>query len=267
MTQALSRAAGIAIWLAVCFPAESETNAGTPLPPVEQVIQRAVEKAQLEGENDRLFNERYFYTRTKVTEFLNNDGTVSKSETHKVLNDPDRRRKRHPVPQPVVAATPAASLGAGEKSPDTKSVVRGKAFHKKDFLGNPELLDRFNFVLTGRETLNGRDTLVIDFKPKPGKLPEHSLKERFINHAAGRVWLDEADAQLAKADLHLTKKVDVFGGLVGSVWKFTCSINRERTDDGLWFTRSSKWHLEGREVVIHRIVDYHDQTEGVRRAP
>lgn len=130
---------------------------------------------------------------------------------------------------------------------------------------NPDLLNRFDFTLQGRETINGRDALVIDFKPKSGKLPEHSLKERFINKAAGRVWLDEQEAQLVKADLYLTKRVDVFGGLVGSVYKCTCTISRERTDDGLWFTRSTGWHLEGREVLFRRTVDYHQDISDVRR--
>ena len=257
----ISIALGVFLGLALSWSARSETNAQPPLPTMEQVIQRAIEKAQTESDNDRNFNLRYAYVRTKVKAFLNGDGSVSSSETSCSTNDPVRVRARQ-------AARAAAQAAEKEQNPqDAKSVVHGKAFHKKDFLMNPDLLNRFNFVLIGRQTLNGRDTLVIDFKPKPGKLPERNLKERFINRAAGRVWLDEEDAQLAKADLHLTQKVDVLAGLVGSVWKFTCSINRERTEDGLWFTRTSNWHLEGREVILHRIVDYHDKTEGVQRIP
>ena len=250
------------VGLGMSWSAQSETNTQPPLPPVEQVIQRAIDRAQTESDNDRNFNMRYAYTRTKVKAFLNGDGTVASSETTSNTNDPVRVRARQ-----AARAAAQAAAEKEQKPQDAKSVVHGKAFQKKDFLMNPDLLNRFNFVLVGRQTLNGRDTLVIDFKPKPGKLPERNLKERFINHAAGRVWLDEQDAQLAKADLHLTEKVDVLAGLVGSVWKFTCSINRDRTEDGLWFTRTSSWHLEGREVVIHRIVDYHDKTEDVLRIP
>jgi len=259
----ISLALGAMVGLLGSASARCETNTQAPLPPVEQVIQRAIDKAQTESDNDLNFNLRYAYKRTKVKAFLNGDGTVSSSETSCSTNNPVRVRARQ-------AAREAAAQAVVDKEPkaqDAKSVVHGKAFHKKDFLMNQDLLNRFNFVLVGRQTLNGRDTLVIDFKPKPGKLPERNLKERFINRAAGRVWLDEQDAQLARADLHLTEKVDVLAGLVGSVWKFTCSINRERTDDGLWFTRTSNWHLEGREVMIHRIVDYHDKTEDVVRIP
>ena len=121
------------------------------------------------------------------------------------------------------------------------------------------LVSRFQFTLVGRENVNGRSALVLDFQPAGKKLPVNSYKDNFINKAAGRVWVDEADYAIAKADLHLTQPVSVLGGLVGSVWKFTYSFERDRTPEGLWFARHVDWHLEGREVVFHRIVDYHEQ--------
>lgn len=247
------------LWLATGFFSRAETSTA-PLPPLDTLIDRAIEKAQLEDDNNRSFNQRYYYTWARTTEFRNNDGDVKKEEKKNGLNDPTRKRARlvSVSPDDPPNTTPPPST-------QTKSAVRGKAFEKKDFLMNHDLLDRFVFTLTGRETVNGRDALVIDFHPKDGKLPERNLKERFINRAAGRVWLDEEDATLVRADLHLTKRVDVFGGLVGSVWKFTCTISRERTDDGLWFTRSTGWHLEGREVFLRRIVDFHQETHDVRR--
>ncbi len=255
-------AIGGTIWLAACVVALSETSAEPPLPSIETVIQRAVDAAQGGSDNDRAFNQRYFYARAKVTEFRNGDGELKKQEKKQNVNDPARQAARPVVPQPAPQANAVTPSGAGQ-APTAN--VRGRAFDKKDFLANPDLLDRFVLVLKGRESVNGRDALVIDFKPKAGKLPERNLKERFINRAAGRIWLDEEESQLVKADLHLTEKVDVLGGLVGSVWKFNCSIDRERTDDGLWFTRATSWHLEGREVVLRRTVDYHEQTTDLRR--
>ena len=52
---------------------------------------------------------------------------------------------------------------------------------------------------------------------------------------------------------------------VGAVWKFTFGFLRERTPDGVWFTRGSDWHLEGREVFVHRTVDYHEERTDVRK--
>jgi hypothetical protein len=96
-------------------------------------------------------------------------------------------------------------------------------------------------------------------------MPERNLKDRFINKAGGRVWVDEGDYCLVKADVHLTQKVNVGFGLIGAVWKFDYGFERGRTDDGLWFTRDVNWHLEGREVVINRQVDYHEKMIDIRR--
>ena len=41
--------------------------------------------------------------------------------------------------------------------------------------------------------------------------------------------------------------------------------NARRTADGLWFPSEVDWHLEGREVIINRIVDYHETTSAVQK--
>jgi hypothetical protein len=141
---------------------------------------------------------------------------------------------------------------------DTHSNIRGKVLKVKDY-SIPNLAKRFQFTLAGREMLNGRPSLVVDFKPASDHLPVNSFADKFINKAAGRVWVDEEDYAIAQAQLHLTQQVNVLGGLVGAVWEFTYGFTRLRTPEGYWFARSMDWHLEGREVVINRIVDYHER--------
>ena len=64
----------------------------------------------------------------------------------------------------------------------------------------------------------------------------------------------------------MTEKVNVVGGLVGAVSKFTYQFDRERMPDGLWFTRGVKWHLEGRELFVHRSIDYLEEKRDVQPA-
>jgi hypothetical protein len=99
---------------------------------------------------------------------------------------------------------------------------------------------------------------VVDFKPKSDDLPINQFADKFINKAAGRVWIDAEDYAIAQAQLHLLEPVSVLGGLVGVVRKFTYDFTRVRTPEGYWFARDMDWHLEGREVVVNRIVDYHE---------
>jgi hypothetical protein len=241
-------------------------NAGSPLPPIETVLQRVTEKVTQEDENNQAFRDHYFFTRTRVTEYRNSQGEVKKREEKKRDYDPLQRARTAKPPAPTAKPLTTGGTKADEAVSETHSNVRGKAFEKNDFPLNGDLLKRFDFTVTGREMLNGRPMLIVDFQPAKKKVPERSIKDQFINKAAGRVWVDEADYALVKADLHLSERVNVVGGLVGAVWKFTFGFLRERTADGLWFTRDENWHLEGRELFIHRTIDYHEERAGVRKS-
>ena len=224
------------------------------LPPLDEVLQRAVARADTENANDEQFNRHYRYVRTKLTEFRNGKGELKKHD-EKRSNEGVALDAQAPPPLPA-AMTPKPVAVKDAPVSDTHSNVRGKPVAMNDF--SHALLERFDFTLVGRETNNNRATLVLDFQPKKKKLPERSFKDKFINKAAGRAWVDEADAAVAKAELRLTERVNVLGGLVGAVWKFDYSFDRERTPEGWWYARRVDWHLEGREVIVNRIVDYHE---------
>ncbi len=249
----------ITVLLATSFSLSAE-NAIAPLPTCESVLHRVIQQAKNEDDNDRAFDRCYSYTRTKVTELRNSAGQLKKREEKNDAHDP---AAVHPA-----TATPtrpkSASIKTGAVS-DTQSNVHGQQFARNDFLLNQDLIGRFDFTMAGREWLNGRSTLMVDFVPANRELPERNLKERFINKAAGRLWIDETDYSLVKADLHLTRQVNIGFGLIGAVWKFAYGFERERTGDGLWFTRAVNWHLEGREVIINRIVDYHETMSNVQK--
>jgi len=241
--------------------AELSTNA----PPVAVILERAVEQAKKEDEQDQAFKRTYYFTRTRLTEFKNAKGAIKKQEEKVTNNDPIGRRAREAAraasgPKVIQVNTP------GKQVSETETNIKGKAFEKSDFPLDGDLLSRFKFTYVKREIINGRSAYVLDFKPVSPAVPEKNLKDKFINKAAGRVWIDEEDAALAKADLYLTKRVNVAGGLVGAVWKFTCTMDRNRTTEGYWYIRNSTWHLEGREVFVQRVVDSREERKDVRRA-
>ncbi len=230
--------------------------AENPSSQLDAILQHVVDRAKTESDNDRAFDQLYSYSREKITEYRNGSGVLKKRDDKIGAHQP------RPASQPQVIAIATADTNKTENAAvsDTHSNVHGQAFKKNDFLLNQDLVNRFQFTLAGHELLNGRDSFIIDFVPAKKDLPEHNLKDRFINNAAGRIWVDGQDYTLTKADLHLTKQVNVALGLAGSVWKFKYGFERARTDDGYWFTKNVNWHLEGREVVVNRVVDFHETT-------
>lgn len=233
--------------------------AATPLPPVEFVLQQVAAASTNEPANDRQFLAHYRFERTKVQEERNRLGLVLKRSEKKITYQP-------PTNTPVALAP--ASLGADGHETRTLNTTnyQGRAFERRDFALNADLLSRFSFTLIGRETVEGRPALVLDFVPAARQPHEHNLKDRFMNQAAGRVWVDEADWYVRRVALHLAHEVDVVGGLVGAVRAFTYNFDRGRTPEGWWFTRTVDWHLEGRAVLTRRVIDYHESRTNVVNA-
>ncbi|HKS35666.1 MAG TPA: hypothetical protein VJW76_00650 [Verrucomicrobiae bacterium] len=241
--------------------AELETNS---LPKVDDLLKRVLERAQEEVRNDREFKARYAFTRTKVREYRNSQGKLKSRQ--------EKRIESNPPPQVLPVAYEPSPADANEDSitagkelrQDPNGDVKGQPFKKSDFPVTDELLKRFRFELAGRETIDGRAALVVDFKPASKNLPVRNFKDRFINKAAGRVWVDEGDAALVKADVHLTESVSVVGGLVGAVHKCRYAFQRGRTPEGLWFTSQIDWRVEGRQVFTTKSIDGHERRTNVR---
>jgi hypothetical protein len=243
----------------------AQTNAvgsadAKPLPTLDFLLQHVVARAvSAEDKNDNLFDMNYQYTRVRTWEYRNSAGELrSREEKRSVENKPLRmaaHAARLAAENPTTTMAPAVKDGPVT---DTHSNIHGKALKVKDY-SIPNLIKRFQFALVGQEMLNGRPSLVVDFKPLRDDLPVNQFADKFINKAAGRVWIDEEDYAIAQAQLHLTQQVNVLGGIVGAIWKFTYQFTRVRTPEGYWFARSMDWHLEGREVVVNRIVDYHER--------
>jgi hypothetical protein len=256
----LACCAGLSVaWMALRAQPLDTAN----LPGVQTLLERVAERAKRETENDRVFKECYAYTRHMVTEYRSSKGELKKRRTKESRHEPAGAPTSAPdADEPVEleeADPPAADARADHGD------FKGRAYDKRDFPVTEDLLRRFTFEVVGRQTRAGRPVLILDFKPASDDLPEHNLKDKFINKAAGRVWIDEAEAAIVQVDLHLTEKVSVVGGLFGAVYAFRYQTQRERTPEGLWFARTVDWHLEGRQLFLRKFIDYHEERTDVRR--
>lgn len=250
-------------WLVVLglalLPMLGLTNSETPLPNVEEVIKRAVERGKLEDENDAKFKQQYYYVRHRKTEIRNADGDIKKSKIRISTNAPVAVAA---APEPTVLAD---TIALNESKPAQTPEKMPRKLEKKQIELNLEMVKRFDFKLVGREQTNGCSLLVVDFVPKKTKLPEKGLQDRVVNRVAGRIWVDEREFAIKKCALNLTESISILGGIVGEAQKFHYTFDRERTEDGLWYVRESNWHLEGRQVVVHREADYQEQRTEVRK--
>ncbi len=246
------------------LPALGLASTATPLPKVDDIVKRALERGEAEPENDELFKQRYYFVRSRHTEIRNSDGDVKKLKIRISTNQPvslalTSAAPVQPQPVPTIHAPKQA---AADKN---KSELPRK-FEKKEHLEfGKELIKRYDFKLVGREVTNGCSLLVVDFTPKPGKLPENDLRDKVVNRMAGRLWIDEREYAIKRCAVRLIRNLKIIGGIVGEAYKFNFMFERERTDDGLWYVSESNWHVEGRQVVVYREADYHEKRTDVRK--
>jgi outer membrane protein assembly factor BamB len=118
---------------------------------------------------------------------------------------------------------------------------------RREALATPELIDRFNFKVTGRESVEGRPTLVLTFHPKGN--PEKTIEDKVLNHLTGVLWVDEQEAELAKLDAVVRGPVSVgWFGAVGSLHRLAAKLERSRMPDGVWVNRSSSFSVAARKL-------------------
>ena len=258
----------------VCLKADIARAAEKALPSADEVIKHAVERSEKESQNDIDFKQRYFFVFNKLTEIRNMEGELKKSYGRNSTNNPSKavvapkpKPKPEPEPEPEQAVTPVVVRSPKDEQFASSSVGKATArkFDRNQFQFNDDLIGRYDFKMVGREVTNGYSLLVLDFAPKKKKLPESGIKDRLINRVAGRVWVDEREYAIKECKIHLVESLSILGGIVGEAQKFDYCFDRERTEGGLWYVRTSSWNLEGREVIVHRRAEYRESRTEVRK--
>jgi len=96
---------------------------------------------------------------------------------------------------------------------------------------------KYEFEILGEEVLGGRPVYVLSFKPKSKNLPVRRKIDYIVNRIAGKVWMDQEDYEIARADMRLTESAQVLWGLVASLRGFSAAFEQTRLPDGFWFIK------------------------------
>jgi len=222
------------------------------LPEASEVTRRMIERsravAQAEGT-------QYTYQKRSLMERLDTDGHSLKSE-----------EKIYQVtliggfPFKRLIKIQGRDLSPEElKAQDTKEMKFRQKFVSTDLnnpdarkqgLVTPELLDRYQFEVEKRVILSNRPTLVVRFKPKEGKLPSKTIEDKLLNPMAGKLWIDEGDADTARVELSLVEPVYLgWFGLLGSLTQCDLTLERQRMPDGVWINTKQALLIECRKLI------------------
>jgi len=110
------------------------------------------------------------------------------------------------------------------------------------------ILERYDFRAVGREDVEGRPAIVLDFTPLPGSRPiEH---DAVLRNLAGRVWMDEAEREVVRAEVRNTAGMKFFLGLGASVSAVKGTFEFRKVGDTLWLPVRDETRAAGRMLLF-----------------
>jgi len=230
-----------------------QSDAAEPLPDAGAVTQRMIARAAAVAATEH--GPHYTYVKRSLVEELDGHGKVIKSE-----------ERLYQVK--LIAGFPFDRLLEikGKKlSPEQlkKEDQQEEQFRKK-FSGvdipqkaarkegwvTALLLERYAMVVQERVVWNNRPTLVLGFRPHAGKLPGKTVQDKFLNQLEGTVWVDEADADVAKLSVKLMEPISLgWLGILGSLHCCELVLERQRQPADVWGVNRQVLLIQGRKLI------------------
>jgi len=233
----------------VPLPAASDPSPdlSTPLPDIQTLLTR-VRARYIALESLR---KNYICTMTQVADEFSSDGSkkthtdqyqafyVANTEVlqhiahdGKPLSSNDAKKEQERVDKLV------AKLKSREKKPD------------KDEFHLTGLWNVATFTNPRREIINGRPTLVFDYKGNP-QAKAGNIGEEIMRQLAGTLWIDERDDAIVRLNGTLQQNFHIGGGLLvnikkGSQFNFTQSL----VNSEIWFPAELTAHVDGRFLLL-----------------
>lgn len=150
-----------------------------------------------------------------------------------------------------------------EKDKDEKKVAQRRAERQKKKEEGTEIspfLRVCEFVSPRLELLAGRETMVFDFRPRPGFKPQNR-EESLIAKLIGVVWIDPVDKQVIRLEARLAEGFKMAGGLLVSLRPGAALvIEQTRMEQGVWLPRFAHINLSVK-VLLFAGGDYNKTIE------
>lgn len=227
---------------------------------IELILRRVAENEK----KNRILEMSYVYevTRTKMTLGKNSEVKETEALTFEVtpLETGDYRRLVKRNGQPLSEAETRKEQRRLEDSlrrpsrlsPSERARLdrrKAQQRRKEERLWD-EVLKAFDFRLERRETQQNRAVLVFDVIPRPSySPPDGHLK--ILKQIKGKVWIDEAELQISRADIEFVDDIKIGAGFLAKVNKGgTLKVWKRKVSDEVWFPSHSEVVLNGRIALL-----------------
>jgi hypothetical protein len=116
-----------------------------------------------------------------------------------------------------------------------------------------DVVAMLTFTTERRETLNGRDAIVVRFTPRATATPE-TREGRIARVFAGSVWVDEAAREVMRVEATAVDSISFGFGLIARLNKgTTVTLTRDQIQGPLWLPTSIRFAGEGRALLVRKL--------------
>jgi hypothetical protein len=194
----------------------------------------------------------YTYDLVSVREDLDEKGRVTRRrtqafETFFVGGRPIRRLVSEDGRPLDAKEQQRADRDALEKA---EAVRKGQAAEEKPGARLLVILERFDFRATGREEIDGRPAIVLDFVPQPGKRDIEG--DAALRHLVGRLWVDEAEREIVRAEVRNQGAIKLAWGLGATVSSLESRTDFRKVDGAAWLPVRDQTTASGRVLLLKR---------------
>jgi len=112
-----------------------------------------------------------------------------------------------------------------------------------------EVSDAYTFHVAGLESIDGRDTYVIDADPRPG-FHARRKEAKYLSKVRGRIWIDKTESQWVKLDIEAIDTLS-FGLFLARVHQGThIVVEQTRINDEVWLPKHVWMKLDAKIALL-----------------
>jgi hypothetical protein len=240
--------------------ARAEDAPPAPLPDLAPFLQQVRERLH----TDEYLLDQYTFTERHVEKQLDDRGAVKKvlTETYEVYPSAEPGHTYRKLVERDGKPLAASELEKEDRKHDAKLAnaeasgeheARMAALRKKEQTFLDEIFRLYDFRMVGREMLEGRPTIVLSYAAREDFKPT-TRGGKVLKSFAGRVWIDEQDRQLVRAEGHLVDTVSFGLGVLARLHKgATASFTRRKVNDEIWLPSEARFAGSARVLLFKGI--------------
>jgi hypothetical protein len=225
---------------------QAKTEAG-----VVFTFQRKVVINEVEGKKERLKTRTYqSFSDHRDPVLLLIDGKIPTPE------QVEKERKEIHKHQIKIMGT-GESKGDPDREGDANLMVRNIEKHRDKFI--PHLI--------GTETINGRPAYILQFLHDPEKRFKEAMANEVLKHVLIKIWIDQKEFQIAKAEVVLANPLYVIGGLAATVTTFKLTAYQKRLTPEIWTDHRVTTFIEGRVLWTPHTITFSSESFDFKPVP